>query len=291
MAELTPRGATVMASSLRHSPVALLVFFGMLSAARVAWGPVLGAWSQLSAWQYAGTGLGLFALGGVLTLAVRSGALARSGSRAVARLPRASLPPEVRRLARRAGVRRVTGLDGADCTAFCAGLLRPTVYVTSGAVRALNPHELEAVLVHEAAHARRRDPLRRLLLRAACDVWPYLPVLRWWARQRMERAELIADRAALARTNAKAVAGALWTAAGWGPLPSGTGSWSGPGTLQYGAEAGAADGAVRARLAQLSGDPRPDPRPAVFTVAASVAGLLGMIVLTIFLGPGVFARA
>jgi Zn-dependent protease with chaperone function len=36
------------------------------------------------------------------------------------------------------------------------------VFVTSGMVASLTAEELDAVLVHEAEHARRRDPLRRL---------------------------------------------------------------------------------------------------------------------------------
>jgi Zn-dependent protease with chaperone function len=44
--------------------------------------------------------------------------------------------------------------------AFCAGLLRPRVYVSTGAVALLDEPALPAVLVHERHHARRRDPLR-----------------------------------------------------------------------------------------------------------------------------------
>lgn len=278
MGELTPPGAAMIISSLRHSPVAILVFFGLLAGGRVAWGgPVSAAWGNMSAGQYMAAGVGMFVLGSAIALVVRAAGLAREGADAVARLPRAELPASVHRLAREAGIRRLTGLDGADCTAFCAGLLRPTVHVTTGAVHRLSRRELEAVLVHEATHARRRDPLRRLLVRAAADVWPFLPVLGWWARHRMERAELIADRAALARTDAESVAGALWAAAGGRPDASLHGSTF--------------DAAVQARLDQLFGGEKPCPRPAVFTVAASVAGLLGMIALTLFLGPGVFARA
>jgi len=264
-------------SSLRHSPVAVLVFCGLLAGVRAAWGPVFALWGGLSPAQYIAAGLAMFVLGSALALVVRAAGLAREGARAVAALPRAELPADVHRLARAAGIRRLTGLDGADCTAFCAGLLRPTVHLTTGAVRRLTRRELEAVLVHESTHARRRDPLRRLLIRAAADVWPFLPVLDWWARHRMERAELIADRAALARTDAEAVAGALWTAAGGRPDAPPHGSTF--------------DAAVQARLDQLFGEEPPCARPAVFTVAASIAGLLGMIALTLVLGPGVFARA
>src|SRR3984885_3279748 len=44
--------------------------------------------------------------------------------------------------------------------AFCVGLFRPRVYVSTGAVAILDEAALSAVLAHERHHARRRDPLR-----------------------------------------------------------------------------------------------------------------------------------
>jgi Zn-dependent protease with chaperone function len=44
--------------------------------------------------------------------------------------------------------------------AFCAGLLRPRVYVSTGALELLDPAALAAVMAHERHHALRRDPLR-----------------------------------------------------------------------------------------------------------------------------------
>lgn len=49
-------------------------------------------------------------------------------------------------------------LDDEQPHAFCAGLFRPQVYVTTGAAAILDEQALEAVLVHERHHARRRDP-------------------------------------------------------------------------------------------------------------------------------------
>jgi hypothetical protein len=42
----------------------------------------------------------------------------------------------------------------------------------------------------KAAHARRRDPLRRLLTRATADVMFWFPLLRWWLHRHVENAEL-----------------------------------------------------------------------------------------------------
>lgn len=47
--------------------------------------------------------------------------------------------------------------------AFTAGLWHPRIYVTSGLLQLLDDKSRAAVLAHEAAHARRRDPLMKLL--------------------------------------------------------------------------------------------------------------------------------
>lgn len=57
---------------------------------------------------------------------------------------------------------RVLGID--ERLAFTAGLARPRVYVSRGLLRDLSPRELEAALLHEVAHAERRDPLRCWLI-------------------------------------------------------------------------------------------------------------------------------
>jgi Zn-dependent protease with chaperone function len=46
--------------------------------------------------------------------------------------------------------------------AITAGLFEPRVYVTSRLLRDLDPSSRRAMLEHEAAHVRRRDPLRKL---------------------------------------------------------------------------------------------------------------------------------
>jgi len=82
--------------------------------------------------------------------------------------------------------------------AFCAGLLRPRVHLSSGLVAALGAAELRALLEHEAAHARRRDPLRRLTRELLAASLFFLPVLRQLAARRAALAELRADAAAVA---------------------------------------------------------------------------------------------
>jgi len=81
--------------------------------------------------------------------------------------------------------------------AFCAGLVRPRVYLSSGAVHVLDCHELDAVLAHEAHHATRRDPLRILLARLLRDALFFLPIMRHVADRYGALAEMAADEAAV----------------------------------------------------------------------------------------------
>lgn len=83
--------------------------------------------------------------------------------------------------------------------AFCAGLLRPRVLLSTGAVRALGERELAAVVAHETHHARRRDPLRLAALRVAVDSLAFLPVVRPLASRYADLLEIDADRAAVDR--------------------------------------------------------------------------------------------
>lgn len=85
--------------------------------------------------------------------------------------------------------------------AFCAGLLRPRIYVSTGAIATLGDDELQAVLAHERHHARCRDPLRLLIARTARDALFFLPGMRQLADRYAALAELAADRAAV-RANA-----------------------------------------------------------------------------------------
>ena len=68
-------------------------------------------------------------------------------------------------------------IDDERPHAFCAGLLNPRVYVTSGALAILDEPALKAVLAHERHHARRRDPLRLATSRVLSRAMFFLPAL------------------------------------------------------------------------------------------------------------------
>lgn len=93
--------------------------------------------------------------------------------------------------------------------AFCAGLLRPRIYVSDTALATLGADELAAVLAHEAHHRRLRDPLRIALTRAVSDGLFFLPVARRLAERYGALAELAADGAAVRSRGAQPLASAL----------------------------------------------------------------------------------
>lgn len=91
----------------------------------------------------------------------------------------------------------VTLVDEAQPQAFCAGFLRPRIFLSTGAVRRLGRDELEAVLAHEEHHRARRDPLRIALARVFGHAFFFLPVLRRLSERYCAMAELAADDAAV----------------------------------------------------------------------------------------------
>lgn len=81
--------------------------------------------------------------------------------------------------------------------AFCAGLLRPRVFVSDTAVARLTPVELAAVLAHERHHAAQRDPLRLLAAAVVADAVFFLPGFGHLRERYATVAELAADDAAV----------------------------------------------------------------------------------------------
>lgn len=104
-------------------------------------------------------------------------------------------------------------LDGPRPVAFCAGLVRPCVALSTGALERLTLGELRAVLAHERHHAVRRDPLRRMLAEVLAEALFFLPVLRPLAARGTALAELRADAAAIDACggDVRALASALLT--------------------------------------------------------------------------------
>lgn len=197
--------------------------------------------------------------------AMRVRSLCRRVERAVTDLSVVEPPPALRQLARTAGVHRLVCVAGQEVSAFCVGFFRPRIFVSS-AMADLPAGQQEAILRHEVAHCRRRDPLRRVLLASAADVLFFLPLVRWVSGRHIERAELAADRAAIAAVGRREVADALMATASSGPLPMAA---FGRPAMTFGNE-GAGD-PTEARVAQLLGDDIPVRRANPATVFLSIA--------------------
>jgi uncharacterized integral membrane protein len=88
-------------------------------------------------------------------------------------------------------------IDDAQPRAFCAGLLRPRVYVSTGALALLDDAALGAVLTHERHHARRHDPLRLAAGRVLAQALFFLPALGDLVERQQALAELSADESAV----------------------------------------------------------------------------------------------
>ncbi len=119
-----------------------------------------------------------------------------------------------RGLARRAWRLGLSGrldvVELAAPVAFCYGLLRPRILVSSGLADALAPGELDALLLHEREHLRQRDPLKVALGKLLVSAGFFVPALGAIYRRYLVEKELAADGAAIAaQGDAGALAGAL----------------------------------------------------------------------------------
>ena len=197
----------------------------------------------------------LLLIGAAIGWPVRAIWLLRTSTNDVSRLRRLPLPEPLLAAMARTRAWRLECIEGERALAFCAGALHPTVFVTAALIDRLDALELDAVLLHERYHADRREPLRRAFVKAAADVFFFIPLLSWWAERRLEESELAADRAAIGQVGRRTMGRALWLAVDQMPqaLP-------------------AFGGAAEARVAQVLGE-RLAPRPPSLSLwFASLAG-------------------
>jgi Zn-dependent protease with chaperone function len=115
---------------------------------------------------------------------------------------------------------KVVLVDDQKPFAFCHGLLRPQVYYSYGLARLLGPAELQAVLLHEEAHAHRRDPLRVFAVHVlAAAFWP-VPLVRTFRERYLAWLEVRADYEAVQRLGVEPVATALVKLLQHSPAPA-----------------------------------------------------------------------
>ena len=118
-------------------------------------------------------------------------------------------PPVLASSLARTGIRRVRCVDTSPVAVFCHGVLWPTVVIETAALDTLSGRALDAALLHEEAHRRHHDPLRRALRQAVRDVGCRSSVLGWWGDRAVVREELRADAWAAGRVGRPALARAL----------------------------------------------------------------------------------
>jgi Zn-dependent protease with chaperone function len=112
-------------------------------------------------------------------------------------------------------------VEHAQPAAYCVAGRQPTVILTTGAVRALDPGQLEAVLAHERAHLTGRHHRLLALARIGREVLPFLPLMRDTEEQVARLVELHADDAATRARDPRLLATALVVlATAAGPAPA-----------------------------------------------------------------------
>lgn len=174
------------------------------------------------------------------------------------------------RLAKRAGIKRLRLLERAEPTAYTSGYVWPAVTLSTGLLTLLDDFELEALLLHEAAHIRRRDPLRMLIVTCIASAFVVAPLVRQAAKSFRTAREIDADSWVVRRMGSpSALASALLVAS---PKVAG------------GTTAGFSD-ELAARVASLEG------REYASRDGYQTMSLLGSTVALLFMSSGSFVVA
>ena len=100
-------------------------------------------------------------------------------------------------------------VEHPEPAAYCVSGRHPMVIVTTGALRALDAGQLDAVLAHERAHLASRHHRLLAMARIAGQVLPFLPLMRDADAQVARLVELHADDAATGASDPRSLATAL----------------------------------------------------------------------------------
>lgn len=156
-----------------------------------------------------------------------------------------------------------------DPDAYCLGLFRPWVVVSSGLLQRLGEPALKAVLEHEASHRRRRDPLRYAVGKSLARGLFFVPLLVDLAEATLAENEASADARAVGFAGRRAVVTAMLETVAHPSAPAGS---AGMATEEF----------LRLRIDALESGKRPRVR---LRPARLVASGLGLALL---LGAGVW---
>ena len=169
------------------------------------------------------------------------------------------------------------GLDARDLIvirseklqAFAIGLWRPRIVVSTRLLRTFDKKEIEAILLHECYHCKRRDPLKTLVTTVIGSSIGYVPVFKTMIRYYKIWDELLADRFAVEQMDTSFALGSVlvkWAKAGRTPTPE-YGVMFAPVAMNY-------------RILQLV-EPEKRPRIPYFVARGAIvtAGLVGVLLV------------
>lgn len=159
-------------------------------------------------------------------------------------------------------------VGGEQIVLAAAGLRRPRVLVSAGALIRLEDDELSAGLDHERGHIARRHRYLQLLAQLCHALGRLIPGGRRALGELSFQLERDADRWALARNDRHALARVIWKAATGQPWATGV------------ALAPLAGAGVPERLGQLIDDP-PQRRPSTTRALATLAAVLVAVSLAL----------
>lgn len=112
-------------------------------------------------------------------------------------------------------------VEHSEPVAYCVAGRHPTVILSTGALQALEPAQLSAVLAHERAHLAGRHHRLLALARIGRLVLPFLPLMRAADAQVARLIEMHADDAAARASDPRSLATALVIlATGTSPAPA-----------------------------------------------------------------------
>lgn len=81
--------------------------------------------------------------------------------------------------------------------AFCFGLARPKIYLSSTLVKTMSPLELKAILIHERYHLEKHDSLALFIGKVSESLFPFFPIISDLIKNFRIKREINADNEAV----------------------------------------------------------------------------------------------
>lgn len=84
--------------------------------------------------------------------------------------------------------------------AFCLGVLRPKIYISTALLKVIDKKELEAVLHHEEYHLKSKDSLTMIIGLFGKTLFPFFPIFSDFIKHYRVEREIEADKEAIIKT-------------------------------------------------------------------------------------------